>query len=161
MNNMNLKLIKLVVFDFDGVFTNNQVHIGEKGDEYVTCYRSDGIGIERIKNLGIKVAILSSEKNNLVKKRAEKLEIYCINNIKDKGKALKDLTRSFDIELKNTMFVGNDINDIPAFKIAGLSVGVADCFEEAKRFTNFSLKKSGGSGAVREICDMLFQAHMN
>ena len=158
---MDLKSIKLVVFDFDGVFTNNHVIINEKGNEYVTCYRSDGIGIERIKSLGIKVAILSSEKNNIVIKRAEKLDIYCLNNIKDKGKALKELSLSLKIELSKTMFVGNDINDIPAFKISGVAVGVADCFEEAKTFTDFLLKKTGGKGAVREICDMLFESHMN
>ena len=59
------------------------------------------------------------------------------------------------------MFVGNDINDIPAFKIAGIAVGVADCFEEAQKFTDFLLKKEGGKGAVREICDILFQTNQN
>jgi len=158
---MYLKDIKFVVFDFDGVFTNNKVLIGEKGEEYVTCFRSDGIGIERIKKLGIKVAILSSEKNNLVLKRAQKLGIFCLNNIKDKGKALKDLSLDFNVDLSKTMYVGNDINDIPAFKISGVSVGVADCLEEARKFVDFSLKNSGGEGAVREICDILFEAHFN
>ena len=158
---MNFKKIKLIVFDFDGVFTDNKVHINEFGEECVTCYRSDGVGLERIKKLGLEIAILSSEKNQLVKKRSEKLGIFCINNSRDKGEDLKNLSMDLKIPLSDILFLGNDVNDIPAFKIAGISVGVADCFEEAKKFTDFCLKKNGGDGAVREICDMLCEFHLN
>ena len=151
--------IKLIVFDFDGVFTDNKVLVDEKGKESVSCWRSDGIGLELIKRIGIKTAIISSEKNDLVLHRAKKLNIKCKNNVNDKGKELKKVAKYFGVSLKDTMFVGNDINDIPAFKLAGTAVGVADCYESARIHTSFCLGTRGGYGAVREICEIIFKAH--
>ena len=156
---MDLSNIKLAVFDFDGVFTDNTVTINEEGKEYVTCFRSDGIGLKRIKDLGINIAILSTEINNVVLKRAEKLDVFCINKVDNKALALKEVAKLFKVELNQTLFVGNDINDIPAFKEAGIAVAVADCYEEARAFADFSLNKKGGKGAVREICDLLFESY--
>ena len=155
----DLKNIKLVAFDFDGVFTDNRVLVDENGLESVFCWRSDGIGLENLKKLGINIAIISSERNNLVQHRAKKLGIYCKNNVKNKELELIKTSEFFKISLKETIFVGNDINDIPAFKIAGIPVGVADCHEQARQFTSFCLETKGGYGAVRELCDMIFNSY--
>ncbi len=161
MFSSDFKSIKLVAFDFDGVFTDNRVLVDENGQESVFCWRSDGIGLENLKRLGINIAIISSERNNLVQHRAKKLGIYCKNNVKNKELELIKTSKFFNISLKETIFVGNDINDIPAFKIAGIAVGVGDCHEEAKQFTSFCLKTKGGFGAVRELCDMIFNSYKN
>ena len=71
---MNLKKIKAIVFDFDGVFTNNRVIVSEDGKESVICNRSDGIGLEMLRSLGIPMTIISTEKNPVVAQRATKLE---------------------------------------------------------------------------------------
>jgi YrbI family 3-deoxy-D-manno-octulosonate 8-phosphate phosphatase len=94
----------------------------------------------------------------VVSRRAEKLEIECIQGISDKAKVLNELSQDLKVDLKNAMFVGNDMNDISAFKIVGFPVGVADSHESIIPHIIFTLEKSGGKGAVREICDIIFNA---
>ena len=153
---MDYKNIKAVIFDFDGVFTNNYVYVDEHGFESVKCYRSDGIGLTKLKSLGIKLAIISTEKNVVVSKRAQKLEIECIQNVKDKSEALNQWSRINNIDLANIAFIGNDINDLPALKIVGFPIGVSDSFDEILPFIKLKLSKKGGEGAVREFCDIIF-----
>lgn len=153
---MDLKKIKLVIFDFDGVFTDNNVNISENGLESVNCCRSDGLGISRLKSIGIPNYIISTESNKVVSVRAKKLNIPVFQNIKDKSQAVSSLCEKLGINLENTMFVGNDINDIPALKIVGFPVAVSDSFEEILPYVIFKTQKKGGRGAVREICDLIF-----
>tara|TARA_Y100000768_G_C23977307_1_gene683733 strand:- start:2306 stop:2806 length:501 start_codon:yes stop_codon:yes gene_type:complete len=155
-NKMNLKKIKLVLFDFDGVFTDNSVYISHDGIESVRCYRSDGIGISKLKTLKIPTYIISTESNIVVSVRAKKLKIPVLQNVKDKSKSVKKLCNDLNIKLEDTMFVGNDINDIPAFKIVGFPVAVFDAFEEVNPYVIHRTKNRGGNGAVREICDLLY-----
>ena len=104
--------IKLVIFDFDGVLTDNYVYVCENGNETVKCNRSDGIGISRIQKIGIKCFVISSEKNAVVEKRCKKLNIPLIQNVLDKEIAVLDICKEYNIDLKNTLFLGNDINDL-------------------------------------------------
>jgi YrbI family 3-deoxy-D-manno-octulosonate 8-phosphate phosphatase len=156
MNNSFFSKIKIVVFDFDGVFTNNKVIVNELGLEAVICNRSDGIGLSRLKSIGVKSFIISTEKNKVVLKRAEKLKIKCYNNIDDKSKILNNICNEENVNLKDVCFVGNDINDIPALEICGFPVGVKDSYDEIKPYIKFITKNKGGEGAVREICDLIF-----
>ena len=150
--------IKLALFDFDGVFTDNNVYITENGEEIVRCNRSDGIGISRIKKIGVKCYVISSEKNIVVEKRCKKLNIKFKQNVLDKKLAVLDICRKHNIEPENTLFLGNDINDIPAFKTVGYPVAVADAFLEIEEFVKFKTKAKGGHGAVREVCDIIFRS---
>ncbi len=154
-----LQSIQLVAFDFDGVFTDNKVLTAQDGTESVVCWRSDGIGISRIRDLGIKVFIVSTETNPVVSVRAAKLKIPCIQAVENKAGEILKICEEFDISPKRTMFVGNDINDIPAFLSVGFPVGVADSYEEVDQYILFKTKRPGGLGAVREICDLLYHSH--
>lgn len=156
-----LKSIEIVFFDFDGVFTDNYVYVSDQGHELIKSNRSDGLGLSRLNKLGIKSKIISSEKNNVVLLRAKKLKIDCINNVSNKGDEIKKICEEISINPKNAMFVGNDINDIPAFKVVGFSVGVADSFEEIYPYISFITKSKGGQGVVREICDLFHNRYMN
>ena len=153
---MDLQKVKLVIFDFDGVFTDNSVYISQDGIESVKCHRSDGLGISRLRSLKIPSYIISTESNIVVTVRAKKLKIPVFQNIKDKSETVKLLCKDLSIKLENTMFVGNDINDIPALKIVGFPVAVFDAYEEISSHVIFKTKKSGGFGAVREICDLIY-----
>ena len=155
---MDLKKIELIIFDFDGVFTDNSVSISEGGLESVNCYRSDGLGISRLKSLGIPNYIISTESNKVVSVRAKKLNIPVFQNVKDKSEAVSSLCKKLRVSLENTMFVGNDINDIPALKIVGFPVAVSDAYDEIIPYVIFKTQKKGGKGAVREICDLIFNA---
>jgi len=158
---MNFKQIKLLVLDFDGVLTNNYVWVSEDGIESVRCNRSDGIGLARIKNLGIQVYIISTEKNKVVSTRATKLKLPVIQGVDDKKAAILKLSKDLAIPLKNIAFIGNDINDIPAFDVVGFPIGVSDSFEEINSKVVLKTKKNGGEGAVREICDLIYNSIKN
>ena len=152
----NFKNVKLVIFDFDGVFTDNRVVTSQEGVESVVCWRSDGIGLSRIVKLGIKVAIVSTESNSVVSVRSEKLKVPCFQNVEDKSTVVDEICRKYDISTEQTMFVGNDINDIPAFNLVGHPVCVANSYPEIFPHIQYKTNKNGGFGAVREVCDMIY-----
>jgi 3-deoxy-D-manno-octulosonate 8-phosphate phosphatase (KDO 8-P phosphatase) len=161
MKSASFSGVRLIVFDFDGVFTDNTVYIDQNGIESVRCWRSDGLGLERIKRQGIPTYIISTEENPVVLARAKKLNVPCMNGIKDKAEAIQRLSNSLGIELTYTMFVGNDINDLPALKIVGYPVAVADAYPELIPHVVYQTQKPGGRGAVREICDLLFETSID
>tara|TARA_B100000700_G_C14886396_1_gene780588 strand:+ start:107 stop:628 length:522 start_codon:yes stop_codon:yes gene_type:complete len=149
------KNIKLVAFDFDGVFTDNYVYSNDKGEEMVKSSKLDGFGLSKLDSLGIKKVILSTETNESVKKRAEKLNIDCEYGLVHKEEKLKEISINQKIDLKNIAFVGNDINDIAALKICGLPIVVRDSHPEIINFAKYVTVLKGGNGAVREVCDII------
>jgi 3-deoxy-D-manno-octulosonate 8-phosphate phosphatase (KDO 8-P phosphatase) len=153
--------IKLAVFDFDGVFTDNAVYVSEAGIESVKCSRSDGLGLSRLKSIGVDTLIISTEKNPVVSVRANKMGIKCIQGVENKAETLNKLALDQSINLRSVMFLGNDINDISAFKLVGIPVAVADAYEEVTQYTIHMTECKGGMGAVREICDKIYFAHKN
>ena len=153
--------IKILFLDFDGVLTDNFVYVSEEGVENVRCYRSDGIGISNLVKSGICVVIVSTESNNVVLKRAEKLKIPAFNAIKDKARIVIEYSKKLKVELKDVAFLGNDINDIDALKIVGHPFGVSDCFPELNDFIIYKTKRRGGEGAVRELCDIILSELKN
>ena len=152
--------IKTVVFDFDGVFTDNRVNVDENGTESVSCFRSDGIGIARIKKLGINVYIVSTETNKVVSARAKKLNIKCFQNIEAKDLIVREISKNSKVPLDQICFLGNDINDLPALKIVGFPMGVNDSFAEIETCIKYKTKNKGGHGAVRELCDLIYNSYL-
>ena len=153
--------IKLIVFDFDGVFTNNKVYLDEEGCESVQCNRGDGMGISLLKKTRIPLFILSTEKNPIVLKRAEKLGIPAFNNIENKLQFLEEYISKSNISSDSVCYVGNDVNDLECLKKVGLPVVPSDAHEEVKKFARIILKNKGGDGAVREFCDMFLKGLKN
>ena len=153
-----LSTIKLIAFDFDGVFTDNTVYVSQDGTESVRCWRSDGLGLSRLKSVGVQAFIISTEVNPVVAARADKLKLPYKQGVSDKAATVLEICREYRVSLENTMFVGNDINDIPAFGLVGIPVAVADAYPEVSSHVMYRTKKPGGFGAVREICDMIFHA---
>ena len=153
LNQADLKGVRGVIFDFDGVFTDNSVYIDQHGTESVRCWRSDGLGLKKLRELGIKNTIISTEKNPVVSTRAQKLKISCLQGVEDKSVAVKDWAVDHGLKVDEVIFVGNDINDIPAFKVVGIPIAVADAYPEVLPYVKYQTKTNGGYGAVREICD--------
>jgi N-acylneuraminate cytidylyltransferase len=153
------KQIDLIVLDFDGVVTDNRVWVDEKGREMIAAYRSDSLIMEQIKRAGVDVIILSSEVNPVVSARAKKMGLEAIHGLGPDGKAeaLRDLLKARTIDASHVVYVGNDLNDLPCFEIAGWSVAVADALPEVIRAADFVLSKRGGHGAVRELCDLILK----
>lgn len=150
--------IKAVIFDFDGVMTDNKVYVSETGNEMVLCDRGDGMGISQLKNAGFKVAVMSTETNSVVTARCNKLGIECYQCLgHSKHEVMIDWCKSNEIELISLLYMGNDINDIECMKLAGCAIAPVDAFESVKPFAQILLKNGGGKGAVRELCDMIMK----
>jgi YrbI family 3-deoxy-D-manno-octulosonate 8-phosphate phosphatase len=152
--------IRLVAFDFDGVFTDNMVYVLEDGTEAVRCFRSDGIGLQKLKRLGIESVIISTEANPVVSARARKLKIRCIQNCQDKRAVLEEIAHEIGITLNEVAFVGNDINDRACLECVALPIVVQDAFQEVVPLALYQTKRPGGHGAVREVCDLFERMKM-
>ena len=146
--------IRLVAFDFDGVFTDNMVYVLQDGTEAVRCFRSDGIGLHKLNRLGVETVIISTEANPVVAARAQKLKIRCIQNCQDKRAALEDIAQEKNISLQQVAFVGNDVNDLACLECVALPIVVQDAYPEVVGIALYQTRRPGGHGAVREICDL-------
>ena len=149
--------VELVVFDFDGVMTDNRVWVDADGRELVSANRGDGWGTARLKEAGFQLVVLSTETDPVVAARCRKLGIEAIQGIQDKAKALLELMESRGVEANQTIYLGNDVNDVVCFPIVACALVVADAHSEAKTQADIILTKRGGQGAVRELCDILIQ----
>jgi YrbI family 3-deoxy-D-manno-octulosonate 8-phosphate phosphatase len=149
--------IGLVVFDFDGVMTDNTVLVDEDGREAVLAHRGDGWGLARLTEARVPVAVLSTEMNPVVAARCSKLGIPYVQGVADKEAALRTLIAEHGTRAENVIYVGNDVNDLPAMRLAGFPVVVADAHLDAVAAARLVLKQPGGRGAVRELCDMLLR----
>jgi YrbI family 3-deoxy-D-manno-octulosonate 8-phosphate phosphatase len=153
-----IRKIRLIAFDFDGVFTDNMVYVFENGSEAVRCFRSDGMGLKKLKELGIVTAIISTESNPVVSARAQKLKIQCFQNCEDKRKTLECLAEEIGISLAEIAFVGNDINDRACLTCVGFPIVVQDAHPDVVPLAAYCTKTRGGFGAVREVCDLFEHA---
>ena len=147
--------VSLVVFDFDGVMTDDHVWVDQDGGEMVMASRSDGMGISLLKKASIQAVVLSTEANPVVSARCHKLGIPVLQGISDKASALKGLLADRGIDSSQVVYLGNDINDLPCFPLVGCAVAVADAHPSIKAAADAVLTKNGGYGAVRELCEQL------
>ena len=153
--------IKFIFTDFDGVLTDNKVYVSSDGKETVLCNRSDGIAINAFKKLGIKTIILSTEKNEVVKVRGEKLGVETYFGLEDKKKFLNNLIIKNNIDLSELLYIGNDINDLGAIKMTKYSACPSDSHNEIKKNVSFVLKKKGGEGVLREVSENILDLRLS
>jgi len=154
---ISLDDIDALVFDFDGVLTNNQVHLNDKGDEYVSCCRSDGLAFDVLRKLKKPSFIVSTETNLVVTSRAKKLKIPVFQGIKNKINTINEIAFSHSFELKNILYVGNDLNDYLAMQLCGYTACPSDSHQKIKSISKFVLKTRGGHGVVRELLEDIFK----
>ena len=152
-----LSQVKAIAFDFDGVFTDNRVYVMQNGEEAVVCDRSDGMGVSMLRETGVPMVIISTEKNPIVALRAEKINIEVLQGVNDKLPVLEAWATGHGLTLDELAFVGNDINDVECLRGVGLGVVVADACPVAVQAADFQLSRDGGRGAVREFADLLVQ----
>lgn len=153
---------KMIVFDFDGVFTDNKVYLSEEGIESVRCDRGDGMGIERLKaSSDIELVVMSKEKNKVVQSRCDKLQLECYHAVDDKPSALQKLASEKGFDLNEIAFVGNDMNDVVCMGMVGLGISPKDAYPCAIEAADLVLTRNGGDGAVRMLCDMIINKMKN
>ena len=149
------KDIDLVVYDFDGVMTDNRVIIFQNGTEAVVVNRADGLGVDLIRSLKIPQLILSTETNPVVKARAAKLSLELIASCNSKKDALMNFCEQNSYDLQKVVFVGNDVNDLEVMKIVGFPVAPSDAYPEIKSIAKLVTKAKGGEGIIRELWDYI------
>ncbi len=153
--------VRLVVFDFDGVFTDNTVYVAQDGAEMVRCWRGDGLGLARLKQAGIDAVIVSTETNPVVTARSRKLAIPCVRGCDDKLAAVRALAAERGLPLDEVAFVGNDINDLACLEAVGLPIVVRDAHPDVLGVAVYRTEAVGGRGAVREVSDAIVAARQH
>ncbi len=151
------EVVALLVLDFDGVLTDNRVWVDETGRESIAANRSDSIGLNRLRADGVQVLVLSTETNPVVAARCRKLNLPVLQGVGDKAEALRSYLQQHGIPAQQTVYLGNDINDLPCFPIVGCAVVVADAQPAAAVQADRVLTQRGGYGAVRELCDQILE----
>jgi YrbI family 3-deoxy-D-manno-octulosonate 8-phosphate phosphatase len=147
--------IELVVFDFDGVMTDNTVLVTEDGGEAVRCNRGDGWGVQKMREAGVEMMVLSTEAHPVVSARARKLKLPVLQGIADKRHALVAELDRRGVDPGSVVYLGNDENDVDCFALVGLAVAVGDAHPSALGAADLVLSHRGGDGAVRELCDLV------
>ena len=147
--------LQLIVYDFDGVMTDNRVLVLQDGTEGVFANRSDGLAVQRIKKLGIPQLILSTETNPVVQARAAKLSLEVISGCVDKKTAMEQLCRSRGLDLSQVLYVGNDLNDLGIMRVVGYSCAPADAMPEVRAIARYVFKTKGGAGVLSELAGRL------
>ena len=144
---------KAIVTDFDGVHTDDTALIDSDGREHVRVSREDGMGVSRLRRAGIPMLILSTETNPVVRARAAKLQVPVLHGIDDKAEALAGWARENGIALSDIAYLGNDVNDLDAMRLAGWPIAVANAHPEVRAQARVVLNRTGGHGAVRELVE--------
>jgi YrbI family 3-deoxy-D-manno-octulosonate 8-phosphate phosphatase len=147
--------ISLVVFDFDGVMTDDLVWTDQDGREAVTASRSDGMGIALLRQAGMDALVISTEANPVVTARCKKLKLPVLQSVTDKAQALSSYLEERQIDQESVVYLGNDVNDLTCLETVGCFVVVADAHPRVLSQADLVLSKRGGHGAIRELCDML------
>jgi 3-deoxy-D-manno-octulosonate 8-phosphate phosphatase (KDO 8-P phosphatase) len=154
-----LSQVKLLALDVDGVLTDGGLYYTDSGEE-TKCYNvKDGMGIKLVLEAGINVAIITNSTSKSVVYRAKKLNIsHLYMGIEDKLSVLKNLCGQLKIGLEAVAYVGDDINDLPVLGAVGCPLTVSDAIALNQAAAIYITQKSGGRGAVREVCDLLLES---
>ena len=160
--------IHTIIFDFDGVFTDNKVYLDKTGNEFVKCDRADGLAFDllrkfiEVKGLKIDLFILSTEKNPVVVARAEKLKIKCFHGIESKldfiKKYFKNSNKSLNEISKGIIYLGNDLNDFKPMQFCKYAVAPRDAHPKIKNISSYVMDSSGGKGFIREFVEKLIKS---
>ena len=150
--------IKLLSLDVDGVLTDGGIYYTDTGDSFRKFNAKDGMGITHLQKTGISVAIISMGMPGAIDHRAKRLGIrYVYTDVADKSASMRVIITNLGINMSEVAHIGDDINDLPLFGVAGLSIAVADAMDEVKNMADIVTTKNGGAGAVREIADLILR----
>jgi 3-deoxy-D-manno-octulosonate 8-phosphate phosphatase (KDO 8-P phosphatase) len=148
--------IKAIAMDVDGVLTDGSVWWGPNGEEWKRFHFADIMGLSLARRAGMTIALMSGENSPLVDRLAEKFGISDVHKgCKDKAGALRAFSQRHSLPLEQICFIGDDVNDLPALAIAGLSACPADARPAIRKTCQLVSQLSGGNGAVREVVDMV------
>ncbi|GAA3137036.1 hypothetical protein GCM10010466_29830 [Planomonospora alba] len=150
--------VDAVITDFDGVHTDDRAYVDEDGREMVAVSRSDGMGVSLLRRSGVKIMIMSTERNPVVSARARKLGVPVLQGLTDKRTVLRDWLAIEGLDPARVAYVGNDVNDLGPMSDVGWPVAVPEAHPRVRAAARVVLTRPGGAGAVRELCDRVLAA---
>ena len=150
-----LELPKIIFTDFDGCLTDDRVWLNQDGEEFVAANRKDGLAINRLKALGVRVVITSTETNKVVTARAKKLGIDALQGLTDKVEAIENYMSKNNLNWKDSWYIGNDVNDLEAIRKAKFSICPSDAVKAVKNEVDLKLKTKGGYGVFSELVTLI------
>jgi len=151
--------IQLLALDVDGILSDGQLYFGNQGEEIKAFNSLDGHGIKMLQASGVKVAIITGRTSNIVAQRASQLGIdLLLQGREDKLLALFELTQNMQIDWAQMAYMGDDWPDLAAIIKVGLGITVPNAASGLATHCQYLTQRSGGQGAVREVCDLIMQA---
>lgn len=151
-----MNLPKLIITDIDGVWTDGGMYYDETGNEWKKFNTSDSAGVLLCKKLNIKVAVITGEKTELVKRRITKLKIdLFFEGVTDKVLVATELLKKLDLKFEDVAYIGDDLLDIKLLKMVGISGTPANGIQYIKSFAHIVTEKKGGDGAFREFVETI------
>jgi 3-deoxy-D-manno-octulosonate 8-phosphate phosphatase (KDO 8-P phosphatase) len=152
-------LIRLVIFDVDGVLTDGRLYLGNNGDEFKSFHIRDGHGIKMLLDVGIDVAIISGRHSASVERRMSDLGIrHAYLGVQDKLSAFDDLRARLGLAPEQIAYVGDDLIDLPVMTRVGLAIAVQDADPFVGQHAHWQTPSRGGRGAARDVCELLLEA---
>jgi 3-deoxy-D-manno-octulosonate 8-phosphate phosphatase (KDO 8-P phosphatase) len=154
-----LKQVRGLALDVDGVLTDGGFWWGPDGEEWKRFCFADIMGVSLARRAGLELALISGEVSPLVDRYAKKMHIrHVAQGCRDKASALREFAKVTGIELSAVCFMGDDVNDLAAMRIAGVSAAPATAAKDVLAEADFVAKSAGGNGAVRELIEALLTA---
>lgn len=150
------KKIKMLLTDCDGVLTDGGMYYSESGEESKKFNTKDGMGVQLLREHGIRFGIITSENVELVRRRAQKLKAdICYVGVTDKSAVLDEVCAKYGMNVQEIAYIGDDVNDLPVLRRVGLPCSVSNAGEEIKAAVRYVTRTSGGQGAVREVAELI------
>ena len=154
-----LACIKLVAIDVDGTFTDGTLYYDNDGNVMKGFSSHDGLGLELLKRAGIKRGFITGRHDKATEARLNYIGVdFYLSGIGDKSVAFNKVIKKFNIIPSESLYMGDDLNDLTVFEAAGVSVAVSNAWSEVKNRVDFVTSAPGGKGAVREMVDMILKA---
>ena len=160
MSAKDLSKIKLFAMDVDGTLTDGHIYMGNDGEIMKAFNAKDGLGINQLQNIGIVTAIITGRTSKIVENRCQELGISELHQgIAEKGQVLSALTEKYHLSPDEVAYIGDDLNDMGAFSVAGITFAPADCARQIIPFIDIHLSRKAVECAVREATDMILESH--
>lgn len=151
--------IRLAVFDVDGVMTDGRLYYGEDGRELKAFHAQDGLGIKHLQRNGVTVAVITGRNSPIVSHRMAELGVdHVYQGREDKLETFEKLLLALALEPAETLYIGDDLIDLPVLKAAGLAVSVPNAHPAVPERVDWITPRAGGHGAARDVCDLLLEA---
>lgn len=155
----DLRNIEALIMDCDGVLTNGEIFYCQDGKRTLGFYAQDGMGIAALCRSGVKVAVLSGRSVDLAELRHRELGVkHFMGDCRDKSEGARLLAQAMGVSLAACAMVGDDLADLPAFRVCGYRIAVANAVEEVRAAAHWVTTRTGGRGAVREVAEAILKA---